>query len=231
MDSTEQMKALMAAMGGDDTVQTKQSNGLVEIGHKADGTGAMKVLLESIDAPEVDEPKDAYANAPNEQTLDSQTQQNFGRDLNKKKAFQSPRKAGDNTKAGRMQLVDLEEERLTDELKKFKLTESALRKGMKWDTRRELADLMGDALREADLDGILGHENFNEALRLMWEGDWNEATDYLMQYYTTGEGGEPRNWQAVAEDLADNLEYIATDLKDLPMTEEVTGEVNHSLTR
>ena len=198
---------------------------------KMDQTEQMKVLLEAVDAPEVDEPKASYANAPNEQTLDSKTQQDMGRDLNKKKAFQSPRKGGDNTKAGRMQLIDLEEQRLTAAYTEYKLNESALRKGMKWDTRRELADLMGDALREADLDGILGHENFNEALRLMWEGDWNEATDYLMQYYTTGEGGEPRNWQAVAEDLADNLEYIATDLKDLPMTEEVTGEVNHSLTR
>jgi len=233
MDSTEQMKALMAAMGGDDTVQTKQSNGLVEIGHKADGTGAMKVLLESIDAPEVDEPKDAYANAPNEQTLDSQTQQNFGRDLNKKKAFQSPRKAGDNTKAGRMQLVDLEEERLTDELKKFKLTESAWSKQLKWDTRRELAELMRGAIEEvSNLLDVISTDQFNIALQLMWDNDWNGATDEIMQWYGTSDGGEPRDWQAIAEDLADNLKHIATDLNERPLPAlESTGEVNHSLTR
>lgn len=223
MDQTQEMKALLQAMESPAT----------KVGVKADNvnsTQAMKTLLESIEAPEVDEPKNAYANTPNEQTLDSKTQQDMGRDLNKKKAFQSPRKSGDNTKAGRMQLIDLEEKRLTDAYDKFKLNESALRKGMKWDTRRELADLLGDALREADLDGIIGHENFNEALRLMWEGDWNEATDYLMQYYATQNGGEPRNWQAIAEDLADNLEHICVELDERePVALESTGEVNHTL--
>ena len=173
-----------------------------------DQTTQMKLLLEAVKAPEVDKPKATYSNTPGEQTLDSATQQNFGDDLHKKKPAQYKQKAGDNARADKTEL----EEALTAKFNKFKLNESALRKGMKWDTRRELADLIGDALREADLDGVLGHENFNEALRLMWEGDWNEATDYLMQYYTGGDGGEPRNWQAIADDLADNLEYIATDL-------------------
>jgi len=180
-----------------------------------DQTTQMKTLLEAVDGtPKVDEPEKGYANTPGEQTLDSATQQNFGRDLNKKKSYQHPSRDGDNAMASKLHAYTLEEERLTREFKKLKLDESSLRKGKKWDTRRELADLIGDALREADLDGVLGHENFNEALRLMWEGDWNEATDYLMQYYATSDGGEPRNWQAIAEDLADNLEYIATDLKE-----------------
>jgi hypothetical protein len=197
-----------------------------------DQTEQMKVLLEAVDAPKVDEPKDAYANTPNEQTLDSATQQNFGDDLHKKKPRQFKYKPGDNSRAARMHEYKLEEDRLTKAFDKFKLSESALSKGMKWDTRRELADLIGDALRQADLDGVLGHEIFNEALRLMWEGDWNEATDYLMQYYGTHDGGEPRNWQAVADDLADNLEYIATDLneREMPAMEAApTGEVNHTL--
>ena len=51
-----------------------------------DQTTQMKVLLEAVDAPKVDEPEKGYANTPHEQTLDSATQQNFGRDLHKKKS-------------------------------------------------------------------------------------------------------------------------------------------------
>jgi hypothetical protein len=165
----------------------------------------MKVLLESIDAPEVDEPEENYANAPEEEYLDSKTQQDMGRDLNKKKAFQSPRKSGDNTKAGRKQLLDLEEARLTSALDKFKLIES---KDWSWTKKRELADHLEDVLKPTPLLNIISTEEFNRVLNILAGGDADAATDELMQHYSDHNGGEPRNWQAWAEDIYDDMVFL-----------------------
>lgn len=206
-NSTEQMKALMQAMEAPETSQVLRSTGQIEQGFLADGTGAMKVLLESIDAPEVDEPKDDYANTPEEEYLDSKTQQDMGRDLNKKKSFQSPRKSGDNTKAGRKQLADLEiaESKLSKRFERFKLLES---KDWGWTKKRELADHLEDILKPTPLINIISTEEFNRVLNILAGGDADGATMELMQHYSDHNGGEPRNWQAWAEDIYDDMVFL-----------------------
>lgn len=185
----------------------------------------MKVLLEAVDAPEVDEPKDGFANSPNEQTLDSATQQNFGDDLHKKKSKQFKYKPGDNPRAAKMHEYKLQEDRLTDAFDKFKLVESALRKGMKWDTRKELSELVWDAVQETgELADVISNDEFNIAVQYMWDSQFEDATMHLMQYYATQDGGEPRNWQAISDDLADNLEYISTDLDERASKEDMALE-------
>ena len=166
----------------------------------------MKVLLEAIDAPEVDHPKRSYANTPGEQTLDSATQQNFGRDLNKKKPKQFKYKPGDNSRAARMHEYRLEEDRLTKAFRKFKLNESA----DSWSKKREGAKLLDDAIKDAGLEWVISHEIFNMALNSIMDGDWDSACDIIMGEYSDHNGGEPRNWQAIADDLCDDLEYIVS---------------------
>ena len=198
-----------------------------------DQTETMKLLLEAVDGtPKVDEPKKGYANTPDEQTLDSSTQQNFGDDLHKKKSFQHPSRDGDNPRASKkMEEYKLAEERLTKEFEQMKLNESAWSKQLKWDTRRELAELMRGAIEEvSNLLDVISNEQFNMALQLMWDGDHDGAVDEIMQHYATRDGGEPRDWQATAEDLADSFLHISTDLNERPLPAlESTGEINHTL--
>ena len=198
-DTTAQMKSLLQAMEGGPHVAEPKTT--------ADGTQAMKVLLEAVDAPEVDEPKDAYANTPNEQTLDSSTQQDMGRDLNKKKGFQSQYHKGDNPLAGRMQEVKLKEDALAAQFKKLKLRETA---DYRWSKKRELAAHLDDILRSTPLNDIISPADFNEALNALFAGDSDLACDLLMQHYSDHNGGEPRNWQAIADDLCDDLDFISS---------------------
>jgi len=101
-----------------------------------DQTTQMKTLLEAVDGtPQVDEPKNGYANTPDEQTMDSSTQQNFGDDLHKKKSFQHPSRDGDNPRASkRMEEYKLAEDKLTAAFEKFKLNEG-MEPNQPWTTK------------------------------------------------------------------------------------------------
>jgi len=175
-------------------------------------TTDMKLLLEAIDGtPKVDEPKKTYANTPNEQTLDSATQQNFGRDLHKKKSFQSISKAGDNTQAGRLQLYTLEEKRLTNAFKKFKLLESS--DTDKWSSKKELYRLIDQAVNNAgsDLHYSVTKEYIMRAIELVMDNDTMSATQELMQDFTDHNGGERRDHDVYAEELNDELDFILSN--------------------
>ena len=196
-----------------------------------DQTTQMKVLLEAVDGtPKVDEPKNGYANTPDEQTLDSSVQQNFGDDLHKKKSFQHPSRDGDNPRASKkMEEYRLAEDRLSKAFEKFKLNE-AMEPNQPWTTKKELAALLDAAIKDTGvLDQIISPEDFSRVLGMMLDQDSSSATDFLMGEYSDHNGGTPRDWYAIAEDLAEELEEIVDLRQDVAM--EATGEVNHTLSR
>jgi len=189
----------------------------------------MKTLLEAVDGtPQVDEPKNGYANTPDEQTMDSSTQQNFGDDLHKKKSFQHPSRDGDNPRASkRMEEYKLAEDKLTAAFEKFKLNEG-MEPNQPWTTKKELAALLDAAIKDTGvLNQIISPEDFSRALGMMLDQDYASATDFLMGEYSDHNGGTPRDWYAIAEDLAEELEEIVDLRQDVAM--EATGEVNHPL--
>jgi len=173
-----------------------------------DQTTQMKVLLEAVDAPKVDQPKKGYANTPNEQTLDSATQQNFGRDLNKKKSYQHPSRDGDNARAAKLTQYTLEEERLTRAFKKFKLNEG-LSLDTKWTTERELAKILSTMINaDDDLEHIVSKDEFDKAHFDMMVGDAETAADNLLSRYTTGDDRERQDFTIVRNDVVSVLKGI-----------------------
>ena len=179
-----------------------------------DHTTQMRTLLEAVDVPKVDQPKKAYANTPGEQTLDSATQQNFGDDLHKKKAYQHPSRDGDNAMASKLHQYNLEEQRLKKAFKKFKLNEGS---DDTWSTKKECSALLDQAIKNTGvLDSIITPEDFHTALGMMMDssliGQAETVTTFLMTEYTDHNGGTPRNWSAISEDLEEELQDIV-DLK------------------
>jgi hypothetical protein len=176
-----------------------------------DQTTEMKLLLEAVDVPKVDHPKKAYANQPNEQTLDSATQQNFGDDLHKKKSYQHPSRDGDNARASKLIQYNLEEKRLSVAFKKFKLNESA--EADKWSSRKELYNLVDQAIGNAgpDLHYSVTKEYMMAAIERILDGDTMGATDELMQDFTDHNGGERRDHDIYAEELNDELDWIVSN--------------------
>ncbi len=173
-----------------------------------DHTEQMKVLLEAVDAPKVDEPEKGYANTPHEQTLDSATQQNFGRDLHKKKSYQHPSRDGDNARAAKLTQYTLEEERLTKAFKKFKLNEG-LALDTKWTTERELAKILSTMINaDDDLEHIVSKDEFDRAHFDMMAGDAETAADDLLGARTTGDGGERQDSTIVRNDVVKMLASI-----------------------
>lgn len=196
-----------------------------------DQTETMKVLLEAVDGtPKVDEPKDGYANTPDEQTLDSATQQNFGDDLHKKKSFQHPSRDGDNPRASKkMEEYKLAEDKLTAAFEQFKLNEG-MEPNQPWSTKKELAALLDDAIKDTGvLNQIISPEDFDRALGMMMDQDYAAATDFLMGEYSDHNGGTPRDWYVIANDLAEELEEIVDLRQDVAM--EAVGEINHTLSK
>lgn len=176
-----------------------------------DQTTQMKLLLEAVDVPKVDEPKNAYANSPHEQTLDSATQQNFGNDLNKKKSYQHPSRDGDNARASKLIAYNLEEKRLSVAFKKFKLNESS--ESDKWSGRKQLYKLVDQAVHNAgdDLHYSVTKEYMMAAIEFIMDGDTMSATQELMQDFTDHNGGERRDHDVYAEELSDELDWIISN--------------------
>ncbi len=193
---------------------------------KMDQTTQMKVLLEAVDVPKVDEPKKAYANSPDEQTLDSETQQNFGNDLHKKKSFQHPSRDGDNPRAAKLTEYTLEEARLTEAFEQFKLVEG-VSIDSKWSTDRELAKILQAMInKDDDLENIVTKEQFRNAHSSLMSGDAFEALTELMSNYSSQNGGEMHDHDMVAEGVLSDLEDILKNRIDqtLETAGDSTGE-------
>ena len=182
-----------------------------------DLTTQMKLLLEAVKAPEVDQPKATYANTPGEQTLDSATQQNFGTDLHKKKPAQYKQKAGDNPRADKTDL----EEALTRKFEKFKLTESA-GSDETWSSEAELFDWIDHTLAAGPLQSLVAPGDVESAVDDIMAGDVEGAVDTLMREYTDHNGGRMRNHRAVENELRDSLEAIANARADVAL--ETAGD-------
>jgi len=179
-------------------------------------TEQMTLLLEAVDGtPKVDSPKSGYANTPNEQTLDSATQQNFGNDLNKKKSYQHPSRDGDNPRASAMTEYKLKEEkRLTAAFERFKLNES-VSIDTKWSSDRELAKILQTMIKnDDDLEYNVGKPEFDKAHFDMMAGDASAAADNLLSRVTTGDDHARNDFHIIRNEIIDALEGILANRQE-----------------
>lgn len=162
-----------------------------------------KRLMEAVEPVKVDTPKNTYSNTPNEQVLDSATQQGFGNDLHKVKSSQYKQKDGDNPRAD---ATIKEQARLTRAFKKLKLTEGA----DQWSNIKELAKMVDETIKDqgSDLSSTVTRTMFKEAIELLLAGNMMGAVDCIMGEFSDHNGGERRDHDAYAHDLAEDLQFI-----------------------
>jgi hypothetical protein len=160
-------------------------------------------LMEAVEPREVDQPKNSYANTPEEQYLDSATQQNFGDDLHKVKPAQYKQRAGDNPRSAE---ALKEEKRLAAQFKAFKINEGA----MEWSSTKELARLVDDAIKDQgnDLSSTVTRAMFKQSMDFLLDGNVPSAVDVIMSEFSDHNGGERRDHDAYADDLTDELNAI-----------------------
>ena len=163
----------------------------------------LKRLMEAVAPVKVDEPGHTYSNTPEEQYLDSATQQNFGDDLHKVKPAQYKQKAGDNPRAAE---TIKEEARLTKQFKKFKVMEGA----SEWSSVKELSSLVDEAIKDQgnDLSSTVTRSMFKSAVDAMLDSNVGQAIDIIMSQFSDHNGGERRDHDAYADELEEELNAI-----------------------
>ncbi len=147
-----------------------------------------------MEAIDVDHPTVAHANTPNEQVLDSATQQNMGDDLHKKKPNQYRSKDGDNPRAHRPALVDQIEESLASKWEQFKLTEGAKPDYIDIDKDGDKKEPMKKAAKDAE------EEQLDELSTDMYQR-YDDAADAAIDYHD--KSASQMNRRASSDDASD----------------------------